>query len=195
MKNHLKLLSWLTGSRYPQRGQGRDDARRDGQPRCASAIFNPEDLNAGAALQLKDRVEGSLSITMVRSVPPTLSATRYHGADGGYLLSGREFAGSIRLATSAPFLCAMKKIAPDVIFAGRQAIDDGDTAQVGPQVARTRSSAGDHAEEILESQGGCAGYQAPPGAWYGGCRMPDSFGRYGQCRLGCRGARRATPAA
>lgn len=58
----------------------------------------------------------------------------FRGADGGYLLSGREFAGSDTLATSYALSCALKKIAPDVIFAGRQAID-GDTAQVGPQVA------------------------------------------------------------
>ena len=58
----------------------------------------------------------------------------FRGADGGYLLSGREFAGSDTLATSYALSCALRKIGPDVIFAGRQAID-GDTAQVGPQVA------------------------------------------------------------
>ena len=58
----------------------------------------------------------------------------FRGADGGYLLSGREFAGSDTLATSYALSCALRRIAPDVIFAGRQAID-GDTAQVGPQVA------------------------------------------------------------
>ena len=58
----------------------------------------------------------------------------FRGADGGYLLTDRKFAGSDTLATSYALSCALKQIRPDVIVAGRQAID-GDTAQVGPQVA------------------------------------------------------------
>jgi electron transfer flavoprotein beta subunit len=58
----------------------------------------------------------------------------FRGADGGYLLTDRKFAGSDTLATSYALSCAIKKIGADVIIAGRQAID-GDTAQVGPQVA------------------------------------------------------------
>jgi electron transfer flavoprotein beta subunit len=58
----------------------------------------------------------------------------FRGADGGYLLTDRKFAGSDTLATSYALSCALKKIGADVIIAGRQAID-GDTAQVGPQVA------------------------------------------------------------
>jgi electron transfer flavoprotein beta subunit len=59
----------------------------------------------------------------------------YRGADGGILLSGREFAGSDTLATSYALACAIRKMGKiDVIVCGRQAID-GDTAQVGPQVA------------------------------------------------------------
>ena len=78
----------------------------------------------------------------------------FRGADGGYLLSGREFAGSDTLATSYALSCAMKKIAPDVIFAGRQAID-GDTAQVGPQVAEKLGLPQvTYAEEILEVKEG-----------------------------------------
>jgi electron transfer flavoprotein beta subunit len=58
----------------------------------------------------------------------------YRGADGGYLLTDRAFAGSDTLATSYAISCAIKKIGCDIVIAGRQAID-GDTAQVGPQVA------------------------------------------------------------
>ena len=58
----------------------------------------------------------------------------FRGADGGYLLTDRKFAGADTLATSYAISCALKKIGYDVIIAGRQAID-GDTAQVGPQVA------------------------------------------------------------
>ena len=58
----------------------------------------------------------------------------YRGANGGILLSDRKFAGSDTLATSYALSQALKKINPDIIIAGRQAID-GDTAQVGPQVA------------------------------------------------------------
>lgn len=88
-------------------------------------------------------------------MPPTSSATRCSAApDGGYLLSGREFAGSDTLATSYALSCALKKIAPDVIFAGRQAID-GDTAQVGPQVAEKLGLPQvTYAEEIVEVKAG-----------------------------------------
>jgi len=58
----------------------------------------------------------------------------YRGADGGVLLTDRKFAGADTLATSYALSMAIKKISPDIIIAGRQAID-GDTAQVGPQVA------------------------------------------------------------
>ncbi len=74
----------------------------------------------------------------------------FRGADGGYLLSGREFAGSDTLATSYALSCALRKISPDVIVAGRQAID-GDTAQVGPQVAEKLGLPQvTYAEEVLE---------------------------------------------
>ncbi len=74
----------------------------------------------------------------------------FRGADGGYLLSGREFAGSDTLATSYALSCALKKINPDIIIAGRQAID-GDTAQVGPQVAEKLGLPQvTYAEEITE---------------------------------------------
>jgi len=75
----------------------------------------------------------------------------YRGADGGYLLSGREFAGSDTLATSYALACAIRKIGKvDLIVCGRQAID-GDTAQVGPQVAEKLGLPQiTYAEEILD---------------------------------------------
>jgi electron transfer flavoprotein beta subunit len=63
----------------------------------------------------------------------------YRGADGGYLLTDRAFAGADTLATSYALACAIRKIKDyDLIIAGRQAID-GDTAQVGPQIAEKLS--------------------------------------------------------
>ena len=74
----------------------------------------------------------------------------FRGADGGYLLTDRKFAGADTLATSYALSCALRKIRPDVIVAGRQAID-GDTAQVGPQVAEKLGwPQVTYAEELLE---------------------------------------------
>ena len=102
------------------------------------AIFNPEDLNAlELALRLKEECVGStvhiLTMGPFRAADIIRDAM-FRGADGGYLLTDRKFAGSDTLATSYALSCALKKIGADVIIAGRQAID-GDTAQVGPQVA------------------------------------------------------------
>lgn len=102
------------------------------------AIFNPEDLNAlEAALELRERCGGK--ITVVTMGPPAaanmLRQALYMGADEAVLLTDRKFAGADTLATSYALACAAKKIgAYDVIFCGHQAID-GDTAQVGPQLA------------------------------------------------------------
>lgn len=103
------------------------------------AIFNPEDLNAlEQALQLKDRYP--LSTVNVLTMGPFRAAdivreALYRGADGGIVLSDRAFAGSDTLATSYALSSAIRKMGNiDIIFCGRQAID-GDTAQVGPQVA------------------------------------------------------------
>ena len=104
------------------------------------AIFNPEDLNAlEQALRLKDQNPGS-TVTVVTMGPPRaaeiIRESLYRGADGGYLLSDRAFAGADTLATSYALAVTIQKIGiPDVILGGRQAID-GDTAQVGPQVAQ-----------------------------------------------------------
>lgn len=102
------------------------------------AIFNPEDLNAlEAALTLKDRFGGT--VTAITMGPPKaveiLKECLYRGADDAILLSDRQFAGADTLATSYTLKCAIQKIGVyDLILCGRQAID-GDTAQVGPQIA------------------------------------------------------------
>jgi electron transfer flavoprotein beta subunit len=103
-----------------------------------SAIFNPEDLNAlEMALQVKEQYGGSL--TVLTMGPPRATAVLrealYRGADQVVLLTDRLTAGSDTLATSYALKCAVEHIGVyDLIFCGRQAID-GDTAQVGPQVA------------------------------------------------------------
>jgi electron transfer flavoprotein beta subunit len=103
------------------------------------AIFNPEDLNAlEQALRVKDAFPGT-SITILTMGPgraaEIIREGLFRGADGGILLTDRAFAGSDTLATSYAIGQALKRIGKyDIIIAGRQAID-GDTAQVGPQVA------------------------------------------------------------
>ncbi|MBE6294651.1 MAG: electron transfer flavoprotein subunit beta/FixA family protein [Bacteroidaceae bacterium] len=103
------------------------------------AIFNPEDLNAlEQALRLKDLYPES-KITLITMGPhraaEILRQGLYRGADEGILLTDRAFAGADTLATSYALSMAIKKLGNyDMILCGRQAID-GDTAQVGPQVA------------------------------------------------------------
>jgi electron transfer flavoprotein beta subunit len=102
------------------------------------AIFNPEDLNAlEMALQVKDQHGGQ--VTVLTMGPPraaeVLREALCRGADQAILLTDRKFAGSDTLATSYALKCAVEKAGDyDLVFCGRQAID-GDTAQVGPQVA------------------------------------------------------------
>lgn len=102
------------------------------------AIFNPEDLNAlEMALQVRERYGGEVTVL---TMGPTKAAevlrdALYLGADRVILLSDRKFAGADTQATSYTLKCAIDKLGGfDLIFCGRQAID-GDTAQVGPQVA------------------------------------------------------------
>ena len=104
------------------------------------AIFNPEDLNAlEQAWRLKDQFPGT-TVTVITMGPgraaEVIREAMYRGADGGYLLTDRAFAGADTLATSYALSTAIKHVCPnvDLIIGGRQAID-GDTAQVGPQVA------------------------------------------------------------
>jgi electron transfer flavoprotein beta subunit len=122
------------------RNVGKDAMKADGTVNRAvlPAIFNPEDLNAlEQALRLKDSYPGT-TITILTMGPgraaDIIREGMYRGADDGVLLTDRKFAGSDTLATSYALSQAVKKIQPDLVIAGRQAID-GDTAQVGPQVA------------------------------------------------------------
>ncbi|HIT82988.1 MAG TPA: electron transfer flavoprotein subunit beta/FixA family protein [Candidatus Avibacteroides faecavium] len=123
------------------RNVGKDAMNADGTINRAAlpAIFNPEDLNAlELALRIKDQFEGSV-VTLLTMGPPRASEIiregLFRGADNGYLLTDRAFAGADTLATSYALATAIKKIGGyDLIVSGRQAID-GDTAQVGPQVA------------------------------------------------------------
>ena len=116
-----------------------DAMKADGTVNRAAlpAIFNPEDLNAlELALQLKDRY-GVKVVVATMGLPAAADVLRqamYRGADEGILLTDRAFAGADTLATSFALSCAAKKVKYDLILCGRQAID-GDTAQVGPQVA------------------------------------------------------------
>ena len=122
--------------------QGKVAVKADGtMDRSAMAtITNPDDLNAvEAALQLKD--ETGCEVVVVTMGPPPaegmLRELMARGADRGVLVSGREFGGSDTFATSQILAAAVNKIGvgpEDIVFCGRQAID-GDTAQVGPQIA------------------------------------------------------------
>ena len=101
------------------------------------AIFNPEDMNAlEAALQIKEECGGTVTVVTM-GLPKACDILRVAlmcGADKAYLLTDRAAAGSDTLATSYILSQAVKKFNPDLVFCGRQAID-GDTAQVGPQIA------------------------------------------------------------
>jgi len=101
------------------------------------AIFNPEDLNAlELALQIKDKFGGHITvITMgLPAAGAILRDSLFRGADDAILLTDPRCAASDTLATSYILSCAVKKIDYDIVLCGRQAID-GDTAQVGPQLA------------------------------------------------------------
>jgi electron transfer flavoprotein beta subunit len=101
------------------------------------AVFNPEDLNAlELALHIKEQFGGSVTvITMgLPAASVILRDSLYRGADDAILLTDRRCAASDTLATSYILSCAVKKLDYDIILCGRQAID-GDTAQVGPQLA------------------------------------------------------------
>ena len=123
------------------RNVGKDAMKADGTVNRAAlaAIFNPEDLNAlEQALQLKDKYPGTTVKILTMGPPRAADIIReglFRGADGGILLTDRAFAGADTLATSYALNMAIRKIGKaDLIICGRQAID-GDTAQVGPQVA------------------------------------------------------------
>lgn len=107
---------------------------RDGIP----SIINPDD-KAGLEEALNIRDKTNATVTVITMGPPqakyALKEALAMGADKAILLTDRAFAGSDTLATSFAIAGAIKKLDYDLIIAGRQAID-GDTAQVGPQIAQ-----------------------------------------------------------
>lgn len=118
------------------------------------AVFNPEDLNAlEQALRLKEQFPGSTISVLTMGLPKSAEVIRealYRGADEGYVITDRCLGGADTLATSYTLSQAIKKIGDyDIILGGRQAID-GDTAQVGPQIAEKLGLTQiTYAEEIL----------------------------------------------
>ena len=143
------------------RNVGKDAMTAEGTVNRAAlpAIFNPEDLNAlEQALRLKEQNPGSTVGILTMGPPRAAEIIRqglYRGADTGWLLTDRLFAGADTLATSYALATAIKKIGGvDIVIRGRQAID-GDTAQVGPQVAEKLGlSQVTYAEEILKCEDG-----------------------------------------
>lgn len=120
---------------------GKDAMREDGTVNRSSlpAIVNPEDLKSlEMAIRVKESVPDAV-LTVISMGPQraadVLRESLFRGADRGVLLSDARFAGSDTLATSYALSLAIRKLGEfDLVFAGRQAID-GDTAQVGPQIA------------------------------------------------------------
>lgn len=126
---------------------------RDGVP---SIINHDDKTGIEAALRIKEQLGGT--VTVVSMGPPqadvALREALAMGCDEAYLVSAREFGGSDTYATSGIIAAALKKIGYDLIITGRQAID-GDTAQVGPQVAEKLGLTQiTYAEEILDIKDG-----------------------------------------
>jgi len=122
------------------RNVGKDAMKEDGTVNRAvlPAIFNPDDLNAlEMALKVKEILHDA-EISIITMGPSRaadiIRESLYRGADKGFLLTDAKFAGSDTLATSYALSLAATRCHPDLIFCGVQAID-GDTAQVGPQIA------------------------------------------------------------
>ena len=154
------------------RNVGKDAMTAEGTVNRAAlpAIFNPEDLNAlEQALRIKDQNPGT-TVGLLTMGPPRageiirqglfreiIRQGLYRGADTGWLLTDRLFAGADTLATSYALATAIQKIGDvDIVIGGRQAID-GDTAQVGPQVAQKLGlNQVTYAEEILKIENGKA---------------------------------------
>ncbi|MBO4811389.1 MAG: electron transfer flavoprotein subunit beta/FixA family protein [Prevotella sp.] len=145
------------------RNVGKDAMTAEGTVNRAAlpAIFNPEDLNAlEQALRLKEQHPGSTVGILTMGPPRAGEIIRqglYRGADTGWLLTDRLFAGADTLATSYALATAIKKIGDvDIVIGGRQAID-GDTAQVGPQVAQKLGlNQVTYAEEVCSVEDGVA---------------------------------------
>ena len=151
------------------------------------AIFNPEDLNAlEMALDFKDRYGGTVTVLSMGPLQAAevLRDSLCRGADQVILLSDRKFAGADTQATSYTLKCAIDKIGQyDLVFCGRQAID-GDTAQVGPQVAEKLGIPQiTYAESIIEANemGSLSGGHStwvPNGQVHSA--LPADRGRFGQ---------------
>ena len=123
------------------------------------AIFNPEDLNAlEQALRIKDANPGSTVTVLTMGLPRAAEVIReaiFRGADTGIVLTDRALGGADTLATSYSLAQAIRKFGNyDIILGGRQAID-GDTAQVGPQIAeKLNIPQVTYAEEIVDLKDG-----------------------------------------
>ena len=153
----MKLKIVVLAKQVPDtRNVGKDAMTPEGTVNRAAlpAIFNPDDLNAlEQALRLKESNPGSTVGVLTMGPPRAGEIIRqglFRGADTGWLLTDRLFAGADTLATSYALATAIRKIGDvDVVIGGRQAID-GDTAQVGPQVAQKLGlNQVTYAEEIL----------------------------------------------
>ncbi len=158
----MKLKIVVLAKQVPDtRNVGKDAMTAEGTVNRAAlpAIFNPEDLNAlEQALRLKEQNPGSTVGILTMGPPRAGEIIReglYRGADTGWLLTDRLFAGADTLATSYALSTAIKKIGGvDLVIGGRQAID-GDTAQVGPQVAQKLGlNQVTYAEEIEKCENG-----------------------------------------
>ena len=164
----MKLKIVVLAKQVPDtRNVGKDAMTAEGTVNRAAlpAIFNPEDLNAlEQALRIKEQNPGS-TVTMLTMGPPRageiIRQGLYRGADDGILLTDRKSAGADTLATSYFLAKAIEKIDKeighvDIVLGGRQAID-GDTAQVGPQVAQKLGlNQVTYAEEVQKIEDGKA---------------------------------------
>lgn len=165
----MKLNIVVLAKQVPDtRNVGKDAMTAEGTVNRAAlpAIFNPEDLNAlEQALRLKDLDPENVHVGVVTMGPPRageiIRQSLYRGADEGWLLTDRKSAGADTLATAYFLSKAIAKINNevfhvDLVLGGRQAID-GDTAQVGPQVAQKLGlNQVTYAEEIKEIKDGKA---------------------------------------
>ena len=154
----MKLKIVVLAKQVPDtRNVGKDAMTAEGTVNRAAlpAIFKPEDLNAlEQALRIKDQNLGSTVGILTMGPPRAGEIIRqglYRGADTGWLLTDRLFAGADTLATSYALSLGIRKIGDvDIVIGGRQAID-GDTAQVGPQVAQKLGlNQVTYAEEIIK---------------------------------------------
>ena len=160
----MKLKIVVLAKQVPDtRNVGKDAMTAEGTVNRAAlpAIFNPEDLNAlEQALRIKDQNPGSTVGILTMGPPRAGEIIRqglYRGADEGWLLTDRKSAGADTLATSYFLAKGIEKIGNvDIVIGGRQAID-GDTAQVGPQVAQKLGlNQVTYAEEVMKIEDGKA---------------------------------------